>query len=67
MEPRPGAARVGHPGPVAAAGAGSRLARDVAALEALAQQHAIRISAKTAVGNRMILEAYPVRLQEIIT
>ena len=39
----------------------------VAALEALAQQHAIRISAKTSVGNLMILEAYPARLQEIIT
>lgn len=39
----------------------------VAALEALDQQHAIRISAKTSVGNRMILEAFPARLQEIIT
>jgi hypothetical protein len=39
----------------------------VAALEALAQQQAIRISAKTSVGNLMILEAFPARLQEIVT
>jgi hypothetical protein len=39
----------------------------VAALEALAQQQAIRISAKTSVGNLMILETFPARLQEIVT
>jgi hypothetical protein len=37
----------------------------VAAREALAAQQAIRISAQTAVGNRLIREAFPVRLQEI--
>jgi hypothetical protein len=39
----------------------------VAALEALAQQQAIRISTKTSVGNLMILETFPARLQEIVT
>ena len=41
------------------------LAPIIAALEALASQRAIRISPKTAVGNLMILEAFPVRLQEL--
>ena len=39
------------------------LAPIIAALEALAQQQAIRISAKTAVGNIMILETFPARLR----
>lgn len=39
----------------------------VAALEALAQQQAIRVSDKTAVGNVLILEAFPARLEEIVS
>ena len=38
----------------------------IAALEGLAAQHAIRVSAKTAVGNLLILEAFPVRLEELV-
>jgi len=39
----------------------------VTALEALATQQAIRVSPKTAVGNMLILEAFPVRLQAIVS
>ena len=38
----------------------------IAALEALAQQRAIRISPQAPGGNRSILEVYPDRLQEIV-
>jgi hypothetical protein len=38
----------------------------IAALEALAQQHAIRLSPQNAGGNRSILETFPERLQELI-
>ena len=42
------------------------LAPIVAALEALAAQRAIRVSTKTAVGNLLILEAFPARLEELV-
>lgn len=38
----------------------------VAALEALATRQAIRISAKSALGALTILEAFPLRLQELV-
>jgi hypothetical protein len=38
----------------------------ITALEALAAQQAIRISPRTAVGNLLILETFPARLQEIV-
>lgn len=39
----------------------------IAALEALAQQQAIRLSPKVAGGKLMILEVFPARLQEIVS